>query len=187
MGVKRGWNKGKKRSGRGIVWHAFLGDVCAGPAEGLIFICRRPLAGALQGGRRDRGRQAVSRRWAVSRAGRPPCVGADADACIGPPAGLADGWRLRVSARLWPQCRAGDFARRGALRQRRVCGTMQASSPTKHRARSCRFYRIFPSQSGNAPLRLVCGDRIALRALKHTCVLRPLHYREAVKTGAVSD
>ena len=39
----------------------------------------------------------------------------------------------------------------GALRHRRVCGTMQASSPTKHRARSCRFYRIFPSQSGNAP------------------------------------
>ena len=35
--------------------------------------------------------------------------------------------------------------------------------------------------------RPVCGDRIALRALKHTCVLRPLNYREAVKTGAVSD
>ena len=48
-------------------------------------------------------------------------------------------------------------------------------------------------QSGNAPLsRLtptlpVCGARIALRVLKHTCVLRPLHYREAVKTGAVSE
>ena len=35
--------------------------------------------------------------------------------------------------------------------------------------------------------RPVCGARIALRALKHTCVLRPLHYREAVKTGAVSE
>ena len=35
--------------------------------------------------------------------------------------------------------------------------------------------------------RPVCGARIALRALKHTCVLRPLRYREAVKTGAVSD
>ena len=35
--------------------------------------------------------------------------------------------------------------------------------------------------------RPVCGARIALCALKHTCVLRPLHYREAVKTGAVSD
>ena len=79
----------------------------------------------------------MSRRRAVSRAGRPPppCVGADA--CIGPPAGLTNGGRLRVSARLRPQCRAGDFARRGALRHRRVCGTMQASSPTKHRARSC--------------------------------------------------
>ena len=95
----------------------------------------------------------MSRRRAVSRAGRPPpCVGADA--CIGPPAGLADGWRLCVTARSRRLCRAGDFARRGALRHRRVCGTMQASSPTKHRARSCRFYRIFPSQSGNAPLRL---------------------------------
>ena len=76
------------------------------------------------------------------------------DVCAGPPAGLTNGWRLRVSARLRPQCRAGDFARRGALRHRRASGTMQASSPTKHRARSCRFYRIFPSQSGNAPLRL---------------------------------
>ena len=35
--------------------------------------------------------------------------------------------------------------------------------------------------------RPVCGARIALRALKHTCVLRPLRYREAVKTGAVSE
>ena len=35
--------------------------------------------------------------------------------------------------------------------------------------------------------RPVCGARIAPRALKHTCVLRPLHYREAVKTGAVSE
>ena len=39
-----------------------------------------------------------------------PCVGADV--YIGPPTGLAVGWRLRVSARLRPQCRAGDFARR---------------------------------------------------------------------------
>ena len=153
----------------------------------MIFICRRLLAGALQGGQSGRGRQAVSRRWAVSRAGRPPplCVGADA--CIGPPAGLTNGWRLCVTARSRRLCRAGDFARRGALRHRRVCGTMRASSPTKHRARSCRFYRIFPSQSGNAPLRLVCGDRIALRVLKHTCVLRPLRCREAAKTGAVSE
>ena len=35
--------------------------------------------------------------------------------------------------------------------------------------------------------RPVCGARIARRALKHACALRPLHYREAVKTGAVSD
>ena len=31
---------------------------------------------------------------------------------IGPPAGLADGWRFRVISRSRPQCRAGDFARR---------------------------------------------------------------------------
>ena len=35
--------------------------------------------------------------------------------------------------------------------------------------------------------RPVCGARIALRALKHTCVLRPLRCREAAKTGAVSE
>ena len=35
--------------------------------------------------------------------------------------------------------------------------------------------------------RPVCGARIALRVLKHTRVLRPLRYREAVKTGAVSE
>ena len=35
--------------------------------------------------------------------------------------------------------------------------------------------------------RPVCGARIARRALKHACALRPLHYREAAKTGAVSD
>ena len=48
---------------------------------------------------------------------RPLCVGADV--YIGPPTGLAVGWRLRVSARLRPQCRAGDFARRlgGAISQ----------------------------------------------------------------------
>ena len=32
-----------------------------------------------------------------------------------------------------------------------------------------------------------CGARIALRVLKHTCVLRPLRCREAAKTGAVSE
>ena len=104
---------------------------------------------------------------------RPLCVGADV--YIGPPTGLAVGWRLRVSARLRPQCRAGVFARRlgfAALRgfrddastaARMRCFGAQStkcrllarrSSPTKHRARSCRVCRISPPQTGNAPLRL---------------------------------
>ena len=40
------------------------------------------------------------------------CLLRRGDDFIGPPTGLAVGWRLRVSARLRPQCRAGDFARR---------------------------------------------------------------------------
>ena len=48
-------------------------------------------------------------RWPAT----PPCVGADA--CIGPPAGLTDGWRLCVTARSRRLCRAGDFARRRGL------------------------------------------------------------------------
>ena len=83
----------------------------------------------------------------------PLCVGADA--CIGPPTGLAVGWRLRVSARLRPQCRAGDFARRFE-----VCAAAGFPGRCKHRplrntgqgpARVC---RISPPQGGNAPLRL---------------------------------
>ena len=41
-----------------------------------------------------------------SRADRPPPL------CIGPLAGLADGWRWRAGTCLWPQCRAGVLARR---------------------------------------------------------------------------
>ena len=44
--------------------------------------------------------------------------------------------------------------------------------------------RTPPSPGATLP---VCGARIALRVLKHTCVLRPLRCREAVKTGAVSE
>ena len=40
----------------------------------------------------------------------PPCVGADA--CIGPPQGLAIGCRFRAAAHSQPQCRAGVHARR---------------------------------------------------------------------------
>ena len=44
---------------------------------------------------------------------------------------------MYIAARSRPQCRAGDFARRGALRRRMASGTMQASSPAEHRARLC--------------------------------------------------
>ena len=39
-----------------------------------------------------------------------PCTGADAS--IGPPAGLAEGWRLCIATHSRPQCRAGDLASR---------------------------------------------------------------------------
>ena len=41
-------------------------------------------------------------------------------------------------------------------------------------------------QSADAALP-ACGARIALRVLKHTCVLRPLRCREVAKTGAMSE
>ena len=72
------------------------------------------------------GRQA--RQVDDSRGVSPLCVGADA--CIGPSAGLANNCRFRITARLRVPCKAGDFARRGALRHRWVSGTMEASSPT---------------------------------------------------------
>ena len=82
----------------------------------------------------------------------PLCVGADD--FIGPPSGLADGWRWRAGTCLWPQCRAGDFARRGALRHRKVSGTMRASAPTEAGQGPAGPCRIFLPLTGNAPLRL---------------------------------
>ena len=102
------------------------------------------------GGRKAYGCPANCFRWKAQ-----PCVGADA--CIGPSAGLADNCRFRITARLRVPCRAGDFARRGALRHRRVCGTMQASSPTDAGQGPAGVCRIPVGQSGNAPLRPRCG------------------------------
>ena len=60
--------------------------------------------------------------------GSPPhlCVGADA--CIGPPAGLADGWRLCVAARSRRFCRAGVHARRLG-----PCGSARVPGRCQHR------------------------------------------------------
>ena len=58
--------------------------------------------------------------------------------CLHRPAGWpGGGCRLYTAVHSRPQCRAGDFARRGALRRRMASGTMQASSPAEHRARPC--------------------------------------------------
>ena len=101
-------------------------------------------------GRHNRGRQA--RQVDDSRGVSPLCVGADA--CIGPSAGLADNCRFRIAARLRVPCRAGDFARRGALRHRGFPGRCK-HRPLRNigqgRAGLC---RIPVGQSGNAPLRL---------------------------------
>ena len=56
-------------------------------------------------------------------------------------------------------CRAGVHARRGALRQPRRILARQGAAPLS---------RLTPTLP-------VCGARIALRVLKHTCVLRPPH------------
>ena len=83
----------------------------------------------------------------------PLCVGADA--CIGPPVGLAESGRVSVAARSRPQCRAGDLARRMG-----ACAAAGLPGRCKHRPLRMRgqgpagVCRIFPPQSGNAPLRL---------------------------------
>ena len=83
----------------------------------------------------------------------PLCVGADA--CIGPPVGLAESGRVSVAARSRLQCRAGDLARRMG-----ACAAAGLPGRCKHRPLRMRGRgpaggcRIFPSQSGNAPLRL---------------------------------
>ena len=109
---------------------------------------------------------------------------ARADDRIGPPRGLA-GAAVSASYPV-PGRNVGRAFSPAAwgLRQHKVSGTMQASSPTKHRARPlpgvtgylwgkaamhpsvCAFRRSH---------RPVCGARIARRALKHACALRPLH------------
>ena len=92
--------------------------------------------------------------------------------------------RSSAAARSRPQCRAGDFARRLGH-----CGMAGFAGRCKHRPLRMRgrFLASFAGYlrrraamhpSGCALRRIhrpVCGARIALRALKHTCVLRPLH------------
>ena len=95
------------------------------------------------------GRQA--RQVDGSRGVSPLCVGADA--CIGPPAGLAEGWRLSVAAHSRPQCRAGVFARRLGFAASQ--GFRDDASIVPYgcgRQGPARLCRIFPPPPGNAPL-----------------------------------
>ena len=64
-----------------------------------------------------------------------------------------------------------------ALRRAGSCCTLKDTHAAK---RQC------PPQAALPPLP-VCSPRIMRRTLKRACILRPLRYREAVKTGAVSD
>ncbi len=70
------------------------------------------------------------------------------------------------------------------LRHRRVSGTMQASSPTDAGGKAlpgfAEYFRRHPAMHPSVCAlrriyRPVCGARIARRALKHACALRPLH------------
>ena len=87
-------------------------------------------------------------------------------------------------------CRAGVHARRGGLR--RVTPLFCVSAAPQGRGGVRQTGRVLARScaaplSRLAPTLPVCGARIALRVLKHTCVLRPLRCREAAKTGAVSE
>mgnify|MGYP006070803483 CR=1 FL=1 len=76
----------------------------------------------------------------------------------GPPAGLADGWRLCVAARSRPQCRAGDFARRGGLAPPQGFRDDASIVPYGGRARACRALQdIFAANRQCTPPSAPCG------------------------------
>ena len=76
------------------------------------------------------------------------------------------------------------FAGRCKHRPLRMRGRFLASFAGYFRRRAAMPPSVYALRRIQRP---VCGARIALRALKHTCVLRPLRCREAAKTGAVSE
>ena len=72
--------------------------------------------------------------------------------------GAAPGPAIILSGRRSPCVGADALHRPASLRHRKAHGTMQASSPTKHRAGFCRgFAGYLPPQGGNAPS--VCALR----------------------------
>ena len=87
-----------------------------------------------------------------------PSQGPRNDDFIGPPAGLADGWRLRAGTCLWPQCRAGVFARRGALAPPQDFRDDASIVPYGGRARFCRALQdIFAANRQCTPPSAPCG------------------------------
>ncbi len=121
---------------------------------------------------------------------------ARADDRIGPPRGLVVGCRLCAVSRSRRRGRAGVFARR--LGFAAAQGFRDDASIVPYEAQDKALPGVTGYLWGKAAMhpsvcafrrshRPVCGARIARRALKHACALRPLQYREAVKTGAVSE
>ena len=94
------------------------------------------------------------------------------------------GCRFRVVSRSRPQCRAGVFARR--LGFAAAQGFRDDASIVPYEAQGKALPRVTGYLWGKAAMhpsvcafrrshRPVCGARIARRALKHACALRPLH------------
>ena len=109
---------------------------------------------------------------------------ARADDRIGPPRGLVVGCRLCAVSRSRPQCRAGVFARR--LGFAAAQGFRDDASIVPYEAQDKALPGVTGYLWGKAAMhpsvcafrrshRPVCGARIARRALKHACALRPLH------------
>ncbi len=96
--------------------------------------------------------------------------------------GAVPGPAIILSGRRSPCVGADALHRPASLRHRKAHGTMQASSPTKHKAKPCRALQDISAarrqctpQSAPRGALPVCGTRIIRRMLKHACILRPLH------------
>ena len=149
-----------------------------------------------------RGRVVLRRQYRLAFAGHGPggrpaaaeiVSSQGGDAGIAPSTGLARGCRRWGGTRFRGLCRAGVFARRLGLAASQGFRDDAGIVPCECRVWSCctlkdtrAAKRQCTPQAALPPLP-VCGPRIMRRTLKRACILRPLHYREAVKTGAASD
>ena len=115
----------------------------------------RPPYNARETGGRTGG--AAGRRMPPSA--RNACVGADA--CIGPPTGLAGGCLFRVISRSRPQCRAGVFARRLGSAASQGLRDDASIVPYGCRARPCRGLRDTCGARRQCTLALPVSFRVA--------------------------